>query len=304
MNICLVGATGYLGQHLGIEMNNRGINPIVLTRRWDNTFSSKIKTKAVHNVDFTNLISLNQKLLGVDIVISTLGITRQKDNLTYMDVDYQANLNILNEAKKCGVKKFIYFSALNGDKLKDIKIFEAKEKFVDALKESGLDYLIIRPNGFYSDMKDFLEMAQKGRIYLFGKGDKKLNPIAGSDLANFCLDSLPLSNKELEIGGPDIYTHKELSSLAFKALNKRTKITYLPDFIRVFILKALPCILSSKTYGPIEFFLSVMGIDMIAPKTGRYKLEDFFVSVSNKIEKTKEEDKKEHIFGIFFIKKS
>ncbi len=276
MNICLTGATGYLGQHLAKQMNNRGIKPIVLARRWDYNFSIEIKTKEVYKVDFTNAISLNQKLIGVDVVISTLGITRQKDDLTYMDVDYQGNLNLLNEAKRCNVKKFIYVSALNADKLKNIKICEAKEKFVDELKKSGLEYLIIRPNGFFSDMKDFLDMANSGRVYLFGKGDKKLNPIHGVDLANFCLDSITLKNKELEIGGPQIFSHEEIAELAFYVLGKKRKITYIPEFFRKIILKLLPIFSDPKTYGPIEFFLSAMGIDMIAPKFGQYYLEDFY----------------------------
>lgn len=277
MNICLVGATGYLGQHLAKQMNNRNIKPIVLARRWDNSFSSEIKTKAVYKVDFTNAISLNQKLIGVDVVISTLGITRQKDNLTYMDVDYQGNLNLLNEAKRCGVKKFIYISALNGDKLKHTKIFQAKEKFVEALKNSGLEYIIIRPNGFFSDMKDFLEMAQSGRVYLFGKGEQKLNPIAGSDLAQFIIDSMnKYKNQELEIGGPKVYTHKEIAELAFSVLSKQTKITYIPEFFRKVVLKLLPVFTDPQTYGPIEFFLSAMGIDMVAPKFGKNDLENFY----------------------------
>lgn len=52
-----------------------------------------------------------------------------------MDVDYQANMNILNEAKLSKtVKKFIYVSAFNGDKIRNVKIMEAKEKFVDEVK--------------------------------------------------------------------------------------------------------------------------------------------------------------------------
>jgi len=36
---------------------------------------------------------------GIDIVFSSIGITKQKDNMTYMDVDYQGNKNLLEEAK-------------------------------------------------------------------------------------------------------------------------------------------------------------------------------------------------------------
>ena len=178
-NIALAGTTGYLGQYIAKELNIRKIKPTILTRRWNKELASKIQAKEVLDVDFSNPLSLNTKLLDIDIVISSIGITRQKDNLSYMDVDYKANSNLLKEAKRSGVKKFIYISALNGDKLRKTKIFEAKEKFVDELKESGLEYLIIRPNGFFSDMKDFLDMAKKDRVYLFGKGDKQLNPIHG-----------------------------------------------------------------------------------------------------------------------------
>lgn len=77
--------------------------------------------------------TLNGICKDVDVVISAVGITRQKDGLTYMDVDYQANVNLINEAKRNGVKKFIYISVLNGEKLRGLKICEAKEKLVDYL---------------------------------------------------------------------------------------------------------------------------------------------------------------------------
>ena len=57
--------------------------------------------------------------------ISTVGITNR---LNYMDVDFQANLNLLEEAKRSGVKKFIYVAVLNGEKLTHLKICEGKEK--------------------------------------------------------------------------------------------------------------------------------------------------------------------------------
>lgn len=277
MNIALAGATGYLGQHIAQELNKNGIKPDILTRRWSSELSIAIQSNHIYNIDFSNPLTLNSKLFDIDIVISSLGITRQKDNVTYMDIDYQANLNLLNEAKRCGVKKFIYISALNGDKLRHIKIFEAKEKFVDELKNSGLEYIIIRPNGFFSDMKDFQEMAKMGKVYLFGKGKQKLNPIAGSDLAKFIINSMnKYKNQELEIGGPKVYTHNEIAQLAFKVLEKEVKITYIPDCCRKLFLNILPIFSTSKTYGPIEFFLTVMGIDMIAPKFGQCYLEDFY----------------------------
>jgi uncharacterized protein YbjT (DUF2867 family) len=66
----------------------------------------------------------------------------------------------LKEALKDGVKAFQYISAINGDKLRHLKIFEAKERFVDELRRAGIYYCVMRPNGFFSDMRDFLKMPE------------------------------------------------------------------------------------------------------------------------------------------------
>lgn len=212
----------------------------------------------------------------VNVVISTIGITRQKDGLTYMDVDYQANANLIDEAKKNGVKKFIYISVLNGEKLRHLKMCDAKEKLGDYLKSSGLDYCIIRPNGFFSDMSDFLKMAKGGKVYLFGDGKLKLNPIHGKDLAKVVVDAIDQDKKEINIGGPDMLSQNEIAALALKAYGKPIKIIHLPDWIRKFALWAVRTFTSSKTYGSIEFFMTTMVMDMQSPQFGRERLEDFF----------------------------
>jgi uncharacterized protein YbjT (DUF2867 family) len=209
-------------------------------------------------------------------VISSIGITKQKDGLTYMDVDYQANINLLDEAKRNGVKKFIYVSVLNGEKLRNLKICEAKEKFVDELKNSGLDYCIIRPNGFFSDITEFYNMAKKGTIYLFGDGNQQVNPIHGEDLAKVCVTAIESDEKEIEAGGPETLTQIQIANLAFDAVGKKPKITHIPNWLRRTILVIAKHIMSLKNFGPMEFFMNVMAIDMVAPEYGQHTLKNHF----------------------------
>ena len=63
---------------------------------------------------------------NIDWVFTSIGITRQVDGLTYMDVDYQGNLNLLNEAEKSKVSSFLYVSAIGGDKLDTSKYLKQK----------------------------------------------------------------------------------------------------------------------------------------------------------------------------------
>jgi uncharacterized protein YbjT (DUF2867 family) len=278
--VLLAGATGYLGQYIAKKLIESEYPTRLIVRN---------KQKAPFDVEKFQIVeaqvtqpeTINRAFKDIDVVISTLGITKQKDGLTYMSVDFQANMNLLEEAKKNGVRKFIYVSALNSEKLTNLKISKAKELFVNELNKSGLDYCIVRPNGFFSDMTEFMKMAKKGTVNLFGDGSYKMNPIHGEDLATVCVDAISSNDKIIEVGGPEILTHNEIAKLAFKTLNKKPKIRYMADWLRRLVIWMMRTFTSSKYYGPIEFFMTVLAMDMIAPTYGKHTLEEFFTNLIN-----------------------
>jgi uncharacterized protein YbjT (DUF2867 family) len=275
-DIIIAGSTGYLGRHLIGALQTKNLPFRAITRNTQKLLDAGLPLSRIITAQVTQPETLRGQLEGSEILISTVGITRQKDGLTYLDVDYQANLNLLREAQRAGIRKMIYVSAINGQHLRHLKIMEAKERFVDALISSGLDYIIIRPNGFFSDMSDFLAMAKKGTVYLFGHGQYKLNPIHGADLAEMILDSRDLANSQIEVGGPDILTQDEIANLALDAFNNPGKTIHLPDWTRRAIIWLARTFTSSKTYGSLEFFLTMMGQDNIGPRYGVHRLETFF----------------------------
>ena len=281
--IIVAGATGYLGRHIIKELQFRGLPFQAIARNSEKLQKMGLSAEQIISAEVTQAETLEGVLHGADVVISTVGITRQKDGLSYMDVDYQANMNLLHEAKAAGVSKFIYVSVIGGEQMRHLKIMEAKEKFVDALKLWGMDYAVIRPNGFFSDMKDFLEMAKKGRVYLFGHGEFKLNPIHGADLANTVLDAIDSDQKEVEAGGPDILSQNEIAALALQAWKRPVKISHIPTWVQKVLLGLMRTFTSSKTYGPFEFFLGMMARDNVAPRYGVHRLEQFFMQETDKL---------------------
>ena len=277
--VLLAGATGYLGRHIARELLKRSYLVRALARNPEKLKQDNIETTEVLQAEITQPDSIKDCCKNIDVVISTVGITKQKDGLTYMDVDYQANMNLLQEAKKSRVRKFIYISLLNGENLRNLKICDAKELFVDQLITSGVDYCIIRPNGFFSDMTDFFTMAQKGRVYLFGAGELKTNPIHGEDLAAVCVDAIDKSDKEIKVGGPETLTHNEIAAKAFGTLGVTPTITHIPNWVRVAVLKMVRFFSGSKVYGPIEFFMTVMAMNMVAPEYGKHTLREYFAKL-------------------------
>ena len=277
--VLLAGATGYLGSYIAKALHESGFPTRAIARNTVSPNDKNILFSEIIEAALTKPDTIEGCCDQIDVVISTVGITRQKDGLTYMDVDYQANLNLLREAQKGGVQKFIYVSVLNGEKLRHLKICDAKERFVEQLKRSGLDYCVIRPNGFFSDMAEFYNMGKKGRVYLFGNGELKTNPIHGEDLAAVCVDAVEKQDKEIQVGGPEILTHNQIAKTAFAVLEINPKISHIPDWIRTAILKLTRSVTGSKTYGPIEFFLTVMAIDMVAPQYGKHTLKEYFTKL-------------------------
>ena len=279
--ILLAGSTGYLGSYIAKELQKRSCFFKVIARNPEKLKQNDIEANEVLKAELTDPDSISECCKGIDVVISTVGITREKDGLTYMDVDYQANMNLLKEAKKSGVKKFIYVSVLNGEKLRNLKICDAKEMFVEQLKRSRVDYCIVRPNGFFSDMSEFFNMAKRGRVYLFGNGELRANPIHGEDLATVCVDAIDKPDKEVEIGGPETLTQNDIALIAFDILGNKPKITHIPDWVRVTILKLVRLFTGSRVYGPVEFFMTVMSMNMLAPEYGKHTLKEYFTNLNN-----------------------
>ena len=278
--ILIVGATGYLGKFIVKELKKRGYWVRALSRNNQNIEPVKQYVDEVVLGEATKPETIKGLCKGIDIVFSALGITKQKDGLTYMDVDYQGNKNILNQAIEENVSRFMYISVFNASKLRHLEIVKAKERFADELKAAGLDHIIVRPNGFFSDMKEFFNMAKRGRVYLFGNGEYRGNPIHGADLAKACVERLDSNDGEWDIGGPEILTQNEIASQAFEVLKQKPRVTRIPIWINNLTIKSARFFTSVRTYGPIEFFMTVLAMDMIAPTYGRRTIKDYFKEIS------------------------
>lgn len=283
--ILLAGATGYLGKYILAALLKEEYPTRIVVRN-KSSISPALLTHPLLEVieaEVTQPETLQGVCKGVDKVISTIGITRQKNGLTYEQVDFQANKNLLDEALRKGVRKFIYVSVFKGEAMRHIAIGAAKEHFVDTLKASGLDFCIIRPSSFYIDMAIFFfKMAKKDEILLFNKGQYAMNPIHGEDLAEVCVAQLERYEREVNVGGTEVFTHTEMARLAFEVLHKPANIIYLPNWVRRLILIMARYLLPKSMYGAMEFVLTIMAMDVVAPmQVGKHRLKAFFESINS-----------------------
>jgi len=274
--ILVAGATGYLGRHVVKTFKDRGFWVRALGRSASSLAVVEKHTDESFIGELTDPDSVAGLCDGIDVVFSSIGITRQKDGLTYRDVDYQANRNLLTLAETSGVSKFMYVHVLNAEKLQHVALIKAKQAFVDDLKQSSLDHTVICPSGFFSDMEEFLSMARSGRVYLFGNGENRINPIHGADLAEVCADALEREDRQIDVGGPEVLTYREIAELAFNVLGQREKITRIPKSLVSATVGALRWLTPARIYGPVQFMASVMTMDVIGQPHGKRRLANHF----------------------------
>jgi len=273
--VLVAGASGYLGGFVAREFKARGYfvralvrSPRKLDHLWDS--SDEIVEAEVTQPD-----TLEHVCDGIDVVFSSIGITRQKDGLTFRDVDYQGNLNLLRVALRAGVRKFVYVSAFNGPNLRHLDIGAAHEDFVDELKASGICYAVVRPTGYFSDMGEVLEMARKGKVWLIGSGENRVNPIHGADLAVACVDAVDGFELEIDVGGPYTMTWNEAAVLAFEVLGRPVKISHVPSWLMWTVVRLVK--LFNRHQGDLlAFFTTMATTEVVAPATGTHFLKEHF----------------------------
>lgn len=276
MNVLIAGATGYLGRFLCAEYARRGHHVTALVR--DTARAEGLADLSIE-AEATRPEMLQGVMDGMDLVVSSLGITRQAEGLGYREVDFQANLNLLREAEAAGVKRFAYIHVLNADAMAGVPLVDAKAAFVDALHACDMPATVIAPTGYFSDMGEIFAMARMGRVWLFGDGTQRLNPIHGADLAVAIADATDAGWGWVEIGGPDVMTQCEIARAAFAALGTEPRITHLPGVLRRATLSVLP-IMPRRISGPARFFLTALGLDMVAPRFGTRHLADHFATLA------------------------
>ena len=277
MKILLFGATGNLGHAIANELKQKGYEITAIVRNKIKVGKLESITQKIILADVTIPSDLVNICNGFDIVISSLGKSvspNDKSEPTFNDIDYIANSNILNEAKKSNVKKFIYISAFHSEHYLHLEYFKVHHAFSENLISSGIDYSIIKPPAIFSAFMDMIEMAKKGQLVNIGLGDKKTNPIYEGDLAKIVVNSINETNSIIEAGGKTIYTRRQLNEIVQQTINPGKPIKNVPLIVFRCLLPILK-IFNKNMFNKFAFFIEVLQHDTIATQLGDMTFEEY-----------------------------
>ncbi|MBR3252138.1 MAG: NmrA family NAD(P)-binding protein [Erysipelotrichaceae bacterium] len=265
MKILLAGAFGNLGFEIlkALTKKKHEIIAADLKEKEDNGLEGKYTFKAI---DATNPETLKGICDGVDIVITTMGLTTASAKFTAYDIDYQGNMNLYKEAVKAGVKKFNYISVIACDLpgAEEVPMLHAKYMVEEELKKGSLEYVIYRPTGYFYDIaKVFKPYVDKGEMQLLkGYHDVKANVVDCPDFAKFIVDHMKDSNVTYEVGGKETYTYEEMAKMCFRAAGKPVIIKDSPIWM-FSLLANLPKIKKEGKHDIILFSKWTLSHDLV-----------------------------------------
>ncbi|MCE9597473.1 MAG: SDR family oxidoreductase [Spirochaetia bacterium] len=281
--VLLAGASGTLGKHVARELKAKGYSVRALTRSSSRLESIQGLYDSHAIGDLMTAEISPEAFEGVDVIISCVGasldLLKFSDRASFYEVDFQANCNFLNAALKskgfARIKKFVYVSFYFVQGLEKTEYFDAHERFVQTLKESGLPHTIIRPTAFFSLLLLFLQFAEKGLGAVIGSGKPRINPIHEKDVARAIVQGIASQEASLDVGGPEVFSRDQITELALRATGRSSRLLRIPIVLERFFVTLLRPF-NKRIYQFMKFATVAHTIDIIAPAYGVNRLEDYF----------------------------
>jgi uncharacterized protein YbjT (DUF2867 family) len=230
MSIFIAGATGFVGGHLVNDLLSRGQKVRCLARSENKENLLSARGAEVVRGDITSPETLRGVLGPDDFVVHLVGMIEEKGSATFRSVHVEGTSNLVEEARRAGVKHFFYQSALGADKDSWSGYLRTKADAEEIVKQSGLKHTIFRPSliigpwdGFTKKLLDMIKLSPV--IPIPGQGIAKFQPIYIKDwlrCINKVIDDPPSYISTFDIGGPEHLTYKEIvETLAESAGRKK-----------------------------------------------------------------------------------
>ena len=278
MKIVLAGAFGNLGADILKCLVADGHEIVAADLKEGKVEGTEGKYKFVA-IDATNPETLMGLCDGADVVITTMGLTGASTRFTSYDIDYKGNMNLYEECKRAGVKKFNYISVISCDEpgAEEVPMLHAKYLVEEEIKKQPMEYVIYRPTGYFYDIaKVFKPYIDKGEMQLLkGYGHVRANVVDCPDFARFIVDHMNDTNKTYNVGGKETYNYEEMAAMCFDAAGKPLKIKWQPKWL-FNVLANLPMIKKAGKHDIILFSKWTLSHDLVGDtETGDKSFKEY-----------------------------
>lgn len=258
-SVCVLGGAGFVGSSIVAKLDAAAYQVKVLTRRRE---ASKhlilLPNVQVVECDVMDNHALKQALIGADAVINLIGILHENGLNTFEESHHQLPRRIAQLCENLDICRFIHMSALQASTRAPSQYLVSKAKGEAAIKDFNkkLKITIFRPSVIFGRHDRFLNLFASLIKYLpiiaLAKPQAKFQPIWVEDVASCFVNALENTatyDKTYELGGPNIYTLRELVQKVMDILGKQRLIIGLNNplsMLQAGVMELLPIKLMTR----------------------------------------------------------
>lgn len=232
--ILVVGATGRLGRAIAERLLQDGVPFRAACRSAAKARSLFARGVEVVEIDLERGTGIAEAMAGAERVVTCIHglLGRSRHSIRRVDVD--GHRRLIDAAVEARVERFVYLSALGASPDHPSEFWRAKARTEEYLKNSGLNYVILRPSAFmelYAHDLIGAPVLRGRRVFLLGSGNSRRNLVAVADVAEaarLALFQPDLAGQTLVVGGPDNPTEREVAQLYASLSSRPAKVRAVP----------------------------------------------------------------------------
>ncbi len=274
----VTGATGTLGRRI-VRVLREQARPVRAFVRLSSRYSELEQRGAeVFIGDLHQERDIIKACQDARYVISAHGSNEASGSA--QELDYRANIDLIDAAKANGVEHFVFISVLGVDRgYEDAPVFKAKRAVETYLQNSGLSYTILRPAGFAANLLPLAERFQQTGIYLLiGDAEARTSIVSTDDLAEIAVKSVSApgaKNQVLPVGGPEILQRRDIPAL-FGRIFRSEPVIINPPLVAIDGLRSLVGFFNPEARRALGTFRTLLANEFYCTPAEVQRLEEIY----------------------------
>lgn len=241
--VFMTGATGFVGSNILTALGNRPVRALVRDRQSGSPVAGP--NVEVVTGDVTKPETMRGAMDGCEAVIHLVAIISEEGGATFDGVIRQGTVNVVAEAQRAGVARFIQMSALGTRNDPRFGYFEAKWQAEQSVERSGIPWTIFRPSVIFGPGDEFITTLAKlvksaPVIPVVGSGQSKFQPVSVREVAAAfvrALDDPATAYRTYDLGGGKTYTYEEMLDVISRQLGLNKPKIHVPTAMMSTVVK-------------------------------------------------------------------
>ena len=238
--ILLTGATGVVGSALLPMLLADGHEVRCLVRDPRRLGPERVRVQ-LSLADLGDPRGLRHAVRGVDTVILLAAAMRDQPPRRVEEITALGTHRLLKAAEDAGVRRFIFFSALNATTFQRTRFFRAKALAEKRVVASELETTIFAPSIIYDRDDPWVTALRRLALLpvmpISGRGRSAYEPIWAQDAARAVLASLDAEPGRYELAGPERLTYEQIARIVASSAGRCRRGVHVPlPFVRSFLI--------------------------------------------------------------------